>query len=108
MLQEIQNVRQIKGEGLRRWFIGDKLELILWYNDEKKLEGFQICYDKLSGTRTITWKMVTNSEGINKSILISDGPYNKTRVRSLVERESEGLDENLRLFILKRLESHGS
>ena len=108
MLQELQNVRQIKEEGLRRWFISDKLELILWYNDEKKLVGFQICYDKLSGTRTITWKLASSPDGTNKSILISDGPYNKTRVRSLVERESEGLDEDLRLFILKRLESHGS
>jgi len=108
MLQELPNVRQIKGEGLRRWFVSDNLELILWYDDEKKLEGFQICYDKLAGSRTITWKMITTAEGLNKSIIISDGPYNKTRIYSLVEQDSENLEENLRDFILKRLESHGS
>lgn len=107
MLQELPNVRQIKGEGLRRWFISDNLELILWYDDEKKLNGFQICYDKLAGTRTITWKMVNTADGSNKSIIISDGPYNKSRIYSLVERDTETLEENLRDFILKRLKSHG-
>jgi len=107
MLQELPNVRQIKGEGLRRWFISDNLELILWYDDEKKLEGFQICYDKLAGTRTLTWKMINTPDGGHKSILISDGSYNKTRVYSLVEKDSETLDEDLRGFILKRLKSHG-
>jgi len=107
MLKELPNVRQIKGEGLRRWFISDDLELILWYDDEKKLNGFQICYDKLAGTRTITWKMVNTADGRNKSIIISDGPYNKSRIYSLVERDTETLEENLREFILKRLNSHG-
>ena len=107
MFQELKNVRQIEGEGLRRWFVSDDLELILWYDENKKLEGFQICYDKLAGTRTITWKMVTTTDGKSKSIIISDGAYNKTRIYSLVERDSENLEETLRSFILKRLESHG-
>jgi hypothetical protein len=107
MLQELQNVRQIRGEGLRRWFIDDDMELILWYDFEKNLEGFQICYDKLAGTRTITWKKVTPVEGDTKSILVSDGPYNKSRLIAIVERSSESLEGNLRSFILKRLGSHG-
>jgi hypothetical protein len=107
MLEELKDVRQVEGEGLRRWFISDELELILWYDNSRKLEGFQICYDKLAGTRNITWKMITRADGKNKSIVISDGPYNKTRIHSLVERETQNLEENLRLFILKRLKSHG-
>ena len=107
MLQELQNVRQIRGEGLRRWFTDDNIELILWYDDKRKLEGFQICYDKMAGTRTITWKKVTQAEGETKSILVSDGPYNKARLLSLVERSSVSLEKDLRSFILKRLESHG-
>ncbi len=107
MLQELQNVRQIRGEGLRRWFIDDDLELILWYDFDRKLEGFQICYDKMAGTRTITWKKVTQAEGETKSILVSDSPYNKSRLLALVERSSESLEKDLRSFIMKRLESHG-
>lgn len=107
MLQELTDVRQIRGEGLRRWFIDDDLELILWYDFERKLEGFQICYDKLAGTRTITWKKVTPVSGETKSILVSDGPYNKARIMALMERSSETLDGALRTFILQRLETHG-
>jgi hypothetical protein len=107
MLQELQDVRQVRGEGLRRWFVDDDLELILWYDFNKKLEGFQICYDKLAGTRTVTWKRITTDSGEAKSILVSDGPYNKARLAALVQRSTESLEENLRSFILKRLESHG-
>ena len=111
MLQELRNIRQIPGEGIRRWFVDDDLELILWYNEMKTLEGFQICYDKLAGTRTVTWKMVTTAEGERKSILLSDGPYNRSRLIALT-RESAGpsadIDDGLRKFILDRLESHGA
>lgn len=107
MLQELQNVRQVRGEGLRRWFVDDDLELILWYDFDNKLEGFQICYDKLAGTRTITWKKITADTGGTKSILVSDGPYNKARLSALVQRSTRSLEENLRSFILNRLESHG-
>ena len=106
MLRELTNVRQVEGEGTRRWFIDDDLDLILWYDDERKLEGFQICYDKLAGTRTVTWRIVP-TDGGTKSILVSDGPYNKTRLYALMERSSKGLEEGLRAFILERLESHG-
>ena len=107
MLKELTDVRQINGEGVRRWFIDDDLELILWYDLDRKLEGFQICYDKLAGTRTITWKKVSPASGETKSILVSDGPYNKDRLLALMERSSENLDGNLRSFILKRIETHG-
>ncbi len=107
MLQELKNVKQIKGEGLRRWFVDDDLELILWYDLSRKLEGFQICYDKLAGTRTITWKKAVTPNGEMKSVLLSDGPYNRSRLLALAERSTRDLDESLRSFIMNRLESHG-
>lgn len=107
MLRELKNVRQVKGEGRRRWFIDDEIELILWYDSAKKLEGFQICYDRLSGTRTVTWKRTEGGGGTAKSVLVSDGPYNRPRLRALVERCTENWDTPLRSFILDRLTSHG-
>ena len=107
MLQELKNVKQIEGEGLRRWFVDDDIELILWYDLTRRLEGFQICYDKMAGTRTITWKKAVTPEGEAKSVLLSDGPYNRSRLLALAERSTRGLDETLRSFIMDRLESHG-
>ena len=107
MLQELKNVKQIKGEGLRRWFVDADIELILWYDLSRKLEGFQICYDKLAGTRTITWKKTLTPNGETKSVLLSDGPYNRNRLLALADRSTLGLEEPLRRFIMERLESHG-
>lgn len=107
MLQELKDVKQIKGEGFRRWFVDNDFELILWYDPMKKLEGFQICYDKMAGTRTITWKKVVTPEGKMKSVLLSDGPYNRSRLLALAEHSTRDLEESLRSFILNRLESHG-
>lgn len=41
MLNEIRNVRQIKGECSRRGFTDRYFDLIVWYDDERRLTGFQ-------------------------------------------------------------------
>jgi|GEM_PF-718869 len=107
MLEELPNIRQIRGEGFRRWFVDEDLELILWYDEEKKLTGFQICYDKLAGNRSVTWKRRIGRDGKPKSVLTSDGPYNKSRLYALAKRSMDNLDDGLRVFILERLRSHG-
>jgi len=40
MLGEIRNVRQIEGEGTRRWFTDRYFDLIVWYDDSGSLTGF--------------------------------------------------------------------
>ncbi|CAD7845434.1 hypothetical protein S1OALGB6SA_2302 [Olavius algarvensis spirochete endosymbiont] len=107
MLEELSDIRQIEGDGFRRWFVDKNLELILWYNDAKELTGFQICYDKLAGNRSVTWKKRIGGDGKPKSVLVSDGPYNKSRLCALVENSMSNLDDGLRAFILGRLKSHG-
>ena len=56
MLAEIEDARQIAGEGTRRWFRDDNLDLIVWYDDSSEISGFQLCYDKYDRERAITWK----------------------------------------------------
>ena len=54
MLSELENVRQVDGEGFRRWFADEYFDLIVWYK-EKSLIGFQLCYDKGADERALTW-----------------------------------------------------
>ena len=107
MLEELLNIRQIRGDGFRRWFVDEDLELILWYDETKALSGFQICYDKLAGNRSVTWKKRIGEDGKTKSVLVSDGPFNKPRLCALMEQSMGNLDAKLRTFILERLRSHG-
>ena len=62
MLVERTNVRQIAGEGYRRWFSDEYFDLILWYEGEAqadstadKVVGFQLCYDKRGQERALSW-----------------------------------------------------
>ena len=56
MLSEIEDARQIPGEGKRRWFMDEELDLIIWYDDDGSMQGFQLCYDKLEHERALTWR----------------------------------------------------
>jgi hypothetical protein len=56
MLSEIPNVRQIEGEGTRRWFRDSYFDLIVWYGGDGGLIGFQLCYDKQVRERAFTWR----------------------------------------------------
>jgi hypothetical protein len=55
MLSEIRHVRQIRGEGTRRWFKDHHFDLIVWYDDDNSLSGFQLCYDTRGQERAFTW-----------------------------------------------------
>lgn len=100
MLTEIENVRQVPDEGIRRWFMDKDMDLILWYEENSdKVVGFQISYDKRSVQRTVTWK---TTEG-GRSSLTCDGPYNRNRVIRLVEQNGTDLDRDILNFVLHRL-----
>ncbi|MFP4301844.1 MAG: hypothetical protein ACLFPW_07310 [Spirochaetaceae bacterium] len=58
MLSEIHPVRQVPGEGYRRWFTDEDLDLIVWYESEEQqeIQGFQLCYDKQVLEHALTWR----------------------------------------------------
>jgi hypothetical protein len=54
MLVEIKDVRQVPGEGRRRWFTDSELDLIVWYEGDE-VSGFQLCYGKPRDEHALTW-----------------------------------------------------
>jgi hypothetical protein len=46
MLREIRNIREIPGQGPRRWFSDAHLDLFVWYDEGGRILGFQLCFDK--------------------------------------------------------------
>lgn len=93
MLVEIENVRQVPGEDHRRWFVDENTDLIVWYDASGDLiTGFQLCYDKKSVQRCLTWQ---KSESDKKSHLSADGRYSRKRVVRLFDPISQKLPENL-------------
>ncbi|MEO0794250.1 MAG: hypothetical protein AAFX93_03755 [Verrucomicrobiota bacterium] len=52
MLREFKGVRQEPGDGYRRWWTGDGMEFIAWFDDADSLTGYQLCYRGCA----FTWK----------------------------------------------------
>jgi len=116
MLYEIQNTKQIEGEGIRRWFTDQDFDLIIWYTDDKMLDGFQLCYDKQSKERCITWRKsgsyvhtgVDDGEQGHQTnkmspILVADGLFDKWSVSKEFKLVSKKMDPVVANFVHRKL-----
>ncbi|ORC37816.1 hypothetical protein B4O97_02095 [Marispirochaeta aestuarii] len=123
MLVEIPETRQIPGEGFRRWFSDEKMDLIVWYRREGgALIGFQLCYDKNDreeGEKALTW---TEEEGYRLDkvdtgedrgytykeapVLVKDGVFDSGRIIRDFKEASASLELPLKAFVLEILSKY--
>ncbi len=116
VLKEFQKVRQEPGAGHRRWFEDQGLELIVWYGDDEKPEGFQLCYpgdDRRE--RALTWrpgagfshaKVDAGDTRPDKNltpVLESDGAVPWAQVQELFAARSTDLEPAVRALVLGAL-----
>jgi hypothetical protein len=55
MLRELSQVEQIKGDYFRRCFRDENLFLIVWYEEDKTIHGFQFTFGSEKNERVLTW-----------------------------------------------------
>jgi hypothetical protein len=55
-LIEISNVSQPPGGPWRRWFVSNDLDLVVWCDESGRPNGFQLCYDKGTSERALSWQ----------------------------------------------------
>ena len=121
MLQEFHRVKQEPGvTGRRRWFQGNGLELIVWFDEAGAPDGFQLCYaGELRREHALTWR---RSVGFTHSrvdtgdtrpdknltpILTPDGTVPWEKLRREFAEGSGALEPGLRGFITTRLAEGG-
>ncbi|MBN2531619.1 MAG: hypothetical protein JXB88_01940 [Spirochaetales bacterium] len=114
MLKEIINVKQYETEGYRRWFSDDFFDLIIWYED-KKIVGFQLCYDKQGLERSLTWlkdkgfshNKIDDGEKPGHSkmtpILVADGIFEKEKIAEAFKKASKNIDPVISSFVYSKL-----
>ena len=115
MLKEIKKVRQVSGEPERLWFNSSEMDLIIWQEDNSYI-GFQLCYDKSSQEKALSWKPSTglvyekvddgeSRDGHYKAtpILLKNGSYDLKKARSEFISRSAELTNEIRDFVLKNL-----
>jgi hypothetical protein len=118
MLKEVSNVRQVQGEGQRRWFADQSFDLILWYDQKNEISGFQLCYDKKVRERALTWRKgkgfshekVDDGEIPGRwkmsPILSPDGRFDAAAVASRFHRESAEIDHEIARFVLSTIAAY--
>jgi len=118
MLHEVQNARQVEGEGFRRWFTDQYLDLIVWYAGDDAshpIEGFQLCYDKAVKERALTWRRnrgflhekVDDGEVMFAAkmtpVLVPDGLFDARLIASRFKAESGEIDGRIAKLVLDTL-----
>ena len=119
MLKELEKIRQHKNEPFRRWFWSLSFDLIMWYDEDERPVGFQLCYRKENENKVLTWNInrgfshdtIDDEEGDimrykKMPILIPDGVFNKENMVEVFKEESLGMEKEMAQFVLKKLQLH--
>lgn len=89
-----QPIKPVAHDLDRRWISDEYFDLIVWYESEDQIHGFQLCYDKPGRERALTWKRdrgflhtaVDSGESkptANRTpMLVADGVFPVEQVRS--------------------------
>ncbi|TAL36783.1 MAG: hypothetical protein EPN93_08170 [Spirochaetes bacterium] len=119
MLFEIREVRQIPGEGLRRWFSDEYFDLIVWHDDRDEISGFQLCYDKQGYERVMTWRRGRGythdriddgevpGEPKKTPILALDGAFEPAGTARTFLDASRDIDRGIAGFVYETIRSYG-
>jgi hypothetical protein len=57
VFREIEHVRQDNPAVKRRWFQDDFFDLWTWQSGAGEIVAFQLCYDKRSDVRALSWRL---------------------------------------------------
>ncbi len=55
MLREVAHVSRSPKEGPRRCFADERMHLLVWYEDDGKIHGFELTYENAEGPRVVRW-----------------------------------------------------
>lgn len=116
MLKEAKNVRQIEGEPRRRWFDDEYFDLIVWFDKDDSIWGFQLCYDREYKPRALTWTKaygykhtgIDNGEHIwgtskNAPVLVEDGLFDSGAIGKKFAAAAAELPPQINLFVTKKV-----
>ncbi len=118
MMYEVRPVRRHTGEPERRWFVDDRMDLLVWTGDDGGIVGFQLCYDRNRNPHALTWHRergyahhrIDQGEGRPgrpKSIplLVADGRFPREAAGEF-RRRSAAVERRVADFVLEKLRTY--
>lgn len=117
---EMSHVRQDSADYFRRWFFDNDFDLIVWYQPNGSVFGFQLCYDKTSREKALTW---TRADGFSHAttdtgeespwfnrtpvLTTDDGPSNMARLLPSFKKAADGLPLELQKLVAGKIKEYG-
>lgn len=110
-----QPIQSGRGDYDRRWLIDDRFDLIVWYDSDGAVHGFQLCYDKPYSERALTWlrdrgfsHMKVDSGDQNAfsnetPILLPDGSFPDERIAAEFQHHAKAIPAELRDLVLQKI-----
>jgi hypothetical protein len=108
-------VRKYSDDRKRRWFSDDDFDLIIWWDNDDIISGFQLCYDKQKSERALTWRQEsgfshervdsgeTNPTKNQSPILVPDGLCPIDEITDQFLSKSKEIDPIIRSFVIVKL-----
>ena len=114
-LREIKHVWQKEPGIFKRWFTDDNFwDIYVWSNPHDEIVGVQICYDKHSREKAITWlrdKIFdhTNVNSIYRNrtstpILMPDEVFHNQDLLEKFINDSKNLEKHITTFIIQKFD----
>ncbi len=116
MLHEAKHIRQVEGEPPRRWFADKYFDLIVWFEKDGSVWGFQLCYDRESKPRALTWTKkngykhagIDDGEGSGGTfkgspVLVEDGLFDAGHIGKRLAAVSADLPPEIKSFVLEKV-----
>ena len=119
MLREI-DVSRATGEPRRRWFADEDFDLIVWFDDLDVVTAFELCYDRLTAERALTWSAATGYRHFRVDtgepsalrnltpILLPEGDFARDRVIAEFAGAASAIEPAISSLVVERLRAFAS
>jgi hypothetical protein len=117
MLREIKSVKQIPGQPSCRWFNDELLDLFVWHDQRGHITGFQLCFDKGTGERALTYSETDgyslddvhaeqSAWDMGSPVLARAAKLPRRRLLALLAERGAEIDSRVLRYIREKLEAY--
>ena len=119
MLREIRGVRQTPGHLFCRWFNDELLDLFVWQEEGGRITGFQLCFDKDTAERALTYSEASgylledvqaeeSSLDMGSPVLANVSTLPFPRLLAQLAERGAGIDPRVLRYVTEKIEAYPS